>query len=67
MSTVSSGSEGWMWLAFLRLAEPLIRRVDDVIAADAENASRARVLIPSVNEPANAIDYEDAERWDGLS
>jgi hypothetical protein len=66
MSSVSTGSEGWMWLTFLRLAEPLIKRVDDVIASDGE-VSRIRTLGPIVDEPANVMDYEDAERWDGLS
>ncbi len=66
MSMVSSGSEGWMWLAFLRLAEPLIRRVDDVIANDAETTPRAK-FVPAVEPSASVMECEDAERWDGLS
>ena len=66
MSTVSTGNEGWMWLTFLRLAEPLMKRVDDVIADEPE---AGRMLgLASIDGPTHAVgEYEDAERWDGMS
>lgn len=66
MSSLSAGNDSWMWLTFLRLAEPLIKRVDGVIASDVAE-TRVRTLGPIADEPANVMDYEDAERWDGLS
>ena len=63
MSSVSSTSENWMWMAFLRMAEPLIKKVDAVTSEPGAD----RMVGFATEAVAYTPFEEDGERWDGLS
>ena len=55
--------ESWMWSAFLRLAEPLIEKIDRVI----EEPECDRLLAFAPEPVSHSRFEEDAERWDGMA
>ena len=64
MSAVASGNDGWMWMAFLRLAEPLMQKVNQAATVVDEPVSDCMLMFADV--PSFALE-EDAERWDGMA
>jgi len=67
MSSIVVGAEGWSWIAFRRMAEPVVSRfmrlVDDV---DASPEVAPLAWQPELGEAVSLSCEEDAERWDGL-
>jgi hypothetical protein len=68
MSSFVLGAEGWAWLAFRRLAEPVVARLTQSHLEPLEAApDRLPDRLAGLCDVAVAIQYEeDAERWDGL-
>ena len=63
MSSIASGTESWMWMAFLRLAEPMMQKVNQAAAADETVPDR---MLAFADVPSFSVE-EDAERWDGMA
>lgn len=64
MSAAASGNDSWMWMAFFRLAEPLIQKVDRVVD---EPENDRMLMFPGVEVASFPGVEEDAERWDGMA
>ena len=63
MSSIAIGTESWMWMAFLRMAEPLMQKVNQAAAADEMVSDRTLAF---ADVPSFTVE-EDAERWDGMA